>query len=317
MRSILSKLILLIISLSVSELCFRFYFKTTQKENVANLKHFLAKDEYLGWRNNPGAYVPVDLDRRYLQTIRSSGDRVTRSVDKRDGHRLILLGGSIIYGWGVDDKETVAWKLQELLPEYDVRNFAVGAYGTYQSMLLMEQLLKDPLNRGATFIYGFNEHHELRNIGDPGWQSQLARSSYLNTYMPYCESSELKKCKRVSARNFYPELPLKKYSSLVLVTADVYARLSNLYRKGTELEVTRKIFQEMHDIANKNSSRFIVMLARISDEKKKSYVEQFKEYVDCRHDLYEKKQLLARDGSHPHPQTHNYWAECLANYFNR
>jgi hypothetical protein len=52
--------------------------------------------------------------------------------------RVVMLGDSVAFGTGVDDRETFSEVLQETLPELEVANLAVSGYGTDQELLRLE-----------------------------------------------------------------------------------------------------------------------------------------------------------------------------------
>ena len=116
------------------------------------------RDSVLGWRNRPGDYVMPpfapggsSIDVTYL----ADGRRATGPDDGRSGDDgdLIIVGGSYTQGWAISDRETYAWKLQLRYPKLRVRNHGTGGFGTYQSLLVLEEavLLKglQPLQRIA------------------------------------------------------------------------------------------------------------------------------------------------------------------------
>ena len=63
--------------------------------------------------------------------------------------------------------------------EYKIKNFAVGGYGTYQSLLMQERILGYKKNI-KVIVYGFIDHHELRNVAAGSWMSFLNKFSPLS-----------------------------------------------------------------------------------------------------------------------------------------
>ena len=62
------------------------------------------------------------------------------------------------------------------LKKFNIENYGVGGYGTFQSFLKLKQLLKQ--NDQIKFIfYGYVEHHDLRNIAQDSWLKMLYQYS--------------------------------------------------------------------------------------------------------------------------------------------
>ena len=120
-----------------------------------------AFDTELGWINNPGGHVDGDFGRA---TFEPDGSRRTKRhpIDKpRDV--VLVLGCSYTLGFGVDDQDTFAWKLQERFPDFDVENFGTAAYGTYQSLLRFRRFLREGHPAPAVVVFGFAEFHGARD----------------------------------------------------------------------------------------------------------------------------------------------------------
>src|SRR5262245_25799025 len=123
-------------------------------------------DPELGWIPRPGqyevpAYAPAGKD--FSFTILADGTRVTGSPAARDAPAVAFVGCSLTQGWSIGDDETFAWRLHQPFPPLHVLNYGVGAYGTYQSLLVMERILARP-NPPRLVLYGFMEEHESRNV---------------------------------------------------------------------------------------------------------------------------------------------------------
>lgn len=99
----------------------------------------LAYDPALGWRNARDLRLP-DL------TTNSDGWRATREFlpDKPpDTRRLVLVGDSYTFGFGVRDDEAFAALVQQGLGAgWEVMNFAVPGYGTDQQVLSYETIAR-------------------------------------------------------------------------------------------------------------------------------------------------------------------------------
>ena len=120
-----------------------------------------AYDPELGWIDNPGAHLSSG---RGMATIEADGSRRTKLRPLADPKAVVLvLGCSYTLGFGVDDKDTFAWKLQERFPEFDVENFGTAGYGTYQSLLRFRRFLRERHTAPALVVFGFADFHGARD----------------------------------------------------------------------------------------------------------------------------------------------------------
>lgn len=99
-------------------------------------------DPSLGWANEPRARaLVVTGDVRYRASINSLGFRdPPMSLEKRPGQRRVLfLGDSMTWGWGVNDGERFTDLVAGALGErVEVFNAAVPGYGTDQQLWTLE-----------------------------------------------------------------------------------------------------------------------------------------------------------------------------------
>jgi hypothetical protein len=96
----------------------------------------------LGYSMYPGTYRITE--RRYHQshvfdlTVDEHGRRITSATAKTGTRRIYLAGDSAMFGWGLNDDETMAWLLQSRFPNYDVENLSLTSYSTVQTLLELE-----------------------------------------------------------------------------------------------------------------------------------------------------------------------------------
>ena len=98
-------------------------------------------DEELGWVNIPGKRIEDHYGPGKTITINSQGLRGLQENDADDVFRMICLGDSFTLGYGVDDRETFPYFLNEKLPEStEVVNMGQGGYSVGQSYLWLKRL---------------------------------------------------------------------------------------------------------------------------------------------------------------------------------
>jgi hypothetical protein len=97
----------------------------------------------------------------------------------------------------------MAWKLQQIFPEKRVLNYGVMAYGTYQSLLLLEKILPE-LRDTDIVIYGFMVHHIDRNVAPAYWRASLNVHSKQMVRIPYVTLSPENRLIRHAPEPFAP-----------------------------------------------------------------------------------------------------------------
>lgn len=105
--------------------------------------HFLP-DGLLGYVHPAGgrfAHRKLHGDEVVFDTLCTLDEEGRRATPVRpDAARAVLLfGDSFTFGDGVEDRETFAWRLGELLgPDWQVFNYGVSGYGAHQALALIE-----------------------------------------------------------------------------------------------------------------------------------------------------------------------------------
>jgi lysophospholipase L1-like esterase len=135
----------LVICLLLFEAYFAVFNPQTARPNAvaARVWGFYKYDELLGWRNKPGAAGVFSTPEFSTSvTINSKGLRdKEREYKKPAGiKRVIVLGDSFTWGWGVEEKDKFTEILNNKLPSnYEVINMGVSGYGTDQELLTLER----------------------------------------------------------------------------------------------------------------------------------------------------------------------------------
>jgi hypothetical protein len=134
----------------------------------------------LGYAPRPGRFtIHFGDGHTWRATHLPDATRVTHPLAADPGAagrpQIWIFGCSFAHGWGLDDEDTFAWRLQELLPDHEVKNFGVGGYGTLQSLLQ----LREALGRGAApaaAVLAYGDFHDERNTRLRSWRR--ANSEY-------------------------------------------------------------------------------------------------------------------------------------------
>lgn len=97
---------------------------------------FWQPDARLGWVHRPeteGRFVAPGFD--VAVRINSHGLRGPEYEAGPGRPRILLMGDSFAWGWGVEEHQTLAGRLGEGLPGWDVLNAATAGYSTDQQLL--------------------------------------------------------------------------------------------------------------------------------------------------------------------------------------
>ena len=149
---------------------------------------------------------------------------------------VLVVGCSFTQGFGVADEDTFSYLLNQRYRHLMFHNFGTGGYGTYQSLLRIEQNLSRPNTDDIPLvIYGFIDLHLQRNVAVANWVRSLAarRTQYIvpphvrlgKNGLEYYEPDSI---------SFWP---LESRSALVALLANAYLEL-RLRNQGSQLPAT-------------------------------------------------------------------------------
>ena len=272
-------------------------------------------DDELGWRNKPGVhsippYSPSGT--RVIMTFLEDGSRKTRETSSSDARKQVyLLGGSFTQGFAVSDWETFAWKLQSKYPRYDFRNFGTGAYGTYQSLLLLEELLRSSKPPDKV-IYFFIGHHEYRNVATGRWLRQLLayKGQALTPFVSIGSEGSLIRHEPES----YPYNAFGDISALARFLTHKYASFKLSGREAQRRLATELLLKEMRDLVVKHQSEFAVVMLTGTRELQSRYRNFFDEsnieFRNCVFPLTDDKRVKG-ENIHPNGLMATIYAQCI------
>jgi len=277
-----------------------------------------ARDPELGWLPAPGTYVvppygPGGPTTRV--TVLPDGTR--SSGEATNGTPMVMLGCSFTQGVGISDEETFGWRLQRAFPAVHVLNHGVGAYGTYQSLLLMERVFAAP-DPPPIVLYGLLEEHEPRNIADPNWLRVLdLYSKDAMIAVPYCTIDRDGGLVRHGPES-YPRWPLREHLALIPFAESWYLRA---YAGGRAVQgrgVTERLLLEMQRLAEQHGSRFAVVLLHFSPAAKTHYAtflaQHHVDFVDCAFPIT--AEMRVHGDTHPNGAMNARYAECIADWLS-
>jgi len=119
-----------------------------------------------GWALRPNITNQIVFQNKILNT-NSKGIRgkIEYNYEKNPNRtRILILGDSFTFGKGVSDTETYPYYLQQMLPNTEIINFAVSAYGHDQMLIyLLEEGLK---YHPDIVLLGFGPWDNERNLSE-------------------------------------------------------------------------------------------------------------------------------------------------------
>jgi hypothetical protein len=271
-------------------------------------------DPTLGWVTKPGFYrLPPHLPGGAVREVTILPDHSRATGAPGPGDRVVLVGCSITHGYGLSDADTLAWKLQRLHPGLRIVNFGTAAYGTFQSLLRMEQLL-DENPPPALVLYGFITQHEARNVATYDWLRGLALNAKRgHVAPPYVTLGAGDTLERHPPEAF-SVWPLADYLVTVRMADDAYMHVVSYGRDAQGVEATKRLVSEMADVARGRSTAFAVVFLVAQGDKKEEYLAYFREHripvLDCVQPLTEDNQIPGE--GHPNAKLNSIWAECIS-----
>lgn len=130
-----------ILAVSLAEGFVRVFFPDWGPR-TAEIARFWAYDASLGWSHIPNAKGTFRAlgDETFI-TINSKGFRdIERTYERdRSQYRIVVLGDSLVWGYGVNQQETFTALLEQNCPGMEVINLGVSGYGTDQELILLQK----------------------------------------------------------------------------------------------------------------------------------------------------------------------------------
>ena len=267
-QTIKSILILLLLSVVAAEATARLagISPVPRPAAVANESFLYIEDQQLGWYNRPRikqTAVTV-VGRPHTISSLENGARVTSNspTSGRDGVRrdVIFIGCSFTHGFGLNDDETYAWKVQAARPAWNVHNFGVNGYGTCQAYMLLKRLFERDKWHKPVVIYGFIDDHEDRNVADYKWHYGLSRlSSTGNASLPSCMLDSSGSIV-FNALRPYPQFPFRHTLATISVLETLYLKFAGASLAEQKRQITEQLLVDMEAFVRAQSGQLAVLL---------------------------------------------------------
>jgi hypothetical protein len=167
-------------------------------------------------------------------------------------------------------------------------NLGGGGYSTYQSLLVLKQLVAET-DSSATpdlVIYGYIGDHEQRNVARYRWVTALTDSAGHYLVPPHVTIADGRLTEH--PLEIIKEWPLETRSSIITLLHDVALRLRFLGRSGQRRDATDELISRLQRVALDSGSRFLVVLLNNVKEGLVPYLEKHQiPYLDCVNPAFE------------------------------
>jgi hypothetical protein len=218
----------------------------------------------------PGCFSFLDGRTKKTLTHKKGSYRLTFKEDTISLPKIILLGCSYTYGYGLSDRETYPYIADSLLTDFNVLNYAVPGHGTLQALIRLKKILLSKNCAKPKFVItNYLSFHDERNCLDKNYETKLLRGFEIREKRNLSDTLLQKKMPYLIANNGLPkihylsiqemkanEFPLKRYSALA-------NRLSNLIINRTinleeESELSCYLLGEINALCLENDIKFFV-----------------------------------------------------------
>ena len=198
----------ILITITIIEISLKYKSgkKLLKLSNSKNLsKNIKYQKSPLGYNPLPGVqnHLKISNGKKLIDsnyTIKKDGFRKTPQIKENSKNTNVnFFGGSFIFGWGLNDNETLPYLIQNYFNSWKVRNYGINGYGVHQ---MLTQITNDKKNIGDINFLITQSSHIPRSackkdysFGTPRYtlnaKNQIIRSGYCNNF--FIENLQLPK----------------------------------------------------------------------------------------------------------------------------
>jgi hypothetical protein len=285
-------------------------------------------DSLLGFSNKPGKITCDVNGLPFLIHHLADSSRATSLTDKKNNLPSIhIYGCSITWGHGLDDDATMAWMLQEKLPDFHVQNFGIGAGSNVQSYLWLKKNIQKG-NIPDIVIVNYTWFHNMRNSFNwpwrKVWQSVLQNLSLNNSNetneisLPYAKiNGDSLTIDYLQKKDINKNLPGIKYAVLLNTLNEIY-QTNLIDNKTNDFDITYKLFIAFKELCDKYKIQLVVN-GITSDEGTKKMLEKLENHNILVNDisvdfLTNKEYNLQPYDGHPNKRANEHFALLTLNF---
>ena len=248
---LLAILIVFIVILAIGEVLIRVYLHFNTAYDIEMTKYAInlkndSDNKLIGHVHRPSKSMEL-MD--VMVDINSDGHRDKEyPVDKSDKHRIIFLGDSLTFGWGVKEEETFATLIEEDMNSQsptEVINFGTGNYNTEQEVnLFIEKGLK--YNPDKVVLFYFINDAEITPEKSGLWF--LGYSQFISFYWSRINSLLNNIMPSKSFQEYYESLYGNDQQGWINTRKAIIQLRDICQSRGIEFQVV--LLPELHDVNN-------------------------------------------------------------------
>ena len=321
MKEVLKKVVLSLVTtvvlLVLAEIGFRLYTSAVDVYDIEMHKYarlLKRRSEVPGLThehvpNSQAHIMGVDV---VINSLGMRDDELS-SEKAEDEYRILLLGGSIAFGWGVPVEQGFAELLEEALDGRDPRrrvsvaNAGIGNYNTAMELILLQQL-HDLVLPDMVIVHYFVNDAEIIPQRNAGW---LVTHSYLAAYL-HVHLQAAMFARETDLGEYYRSLYEDDADGWVAARSSLLAFRDFCAERGIDLLVI--VQPDLHDLSA--DTPLVTCYEAVSaflEEIGIDFVDVFPVLNACGID--EQDLWVGPDDSHPNAEAHELIFEALAPHF--
>jgi len=122
------------------------------------------RDKMLFWKLKPNQTVKSKFFQGHSYRINSAGLRDNEISKEKNKPRIIALGNSCTFGWGVESDLIYASRLEQIFEyHYEIINAGVPGYSSFQGQVFFESELLNLNPDYVLILFGWNDHWAAAN----------------------------------------------------------------------------------------------------------------------------------------------------------
>jgi hypothetical protein len=224
-------------------------------------------DETLGYMHRAGSLTCESNGLPFNISNLKNNSRYTGCLDNDSMQgKIHIYGCSLTWGQALNDSATMAWKIQEKLPQFEVQNFGIGAGSNVQSYLW----LKENIEQGDIpdiVILNYVSFHDMRNCMNwqwrKVWQSIIKeiiiekKVGFYDLNLPYAridkDTLSISYLKKDAILN---QLPFIKYCAMMNLLNNSWNKFKD--RSIDEVLITRLLIQDFKTLCDAHDIKLVI-----------------------------------------------------------
>ena len=311
---LLAILIVFIVILALGEVLIRGYLHFNTAYDIEMTKYAInlkndSDNKLIGHVHRPNKSMEL-MD--VMVDINSDGHRDKEYVvDKSDKHRIIFLGDSLTFGWGVKEEQTFATLIEEDMNSQsptEIINFGTGNYNTEQEVnLFLEKGLK--YNPDKVVLFYFINDAETTPEKSGLWF--LGHSQFISFYWSRINSLLNNFMPSKSFQEYYDSLYDEDQQGWINARKAIIELRDICESKGIEFQVV--LLPELHDVNNEIFANVYNNLALFLKDNNIDYLNLAKLFENHPNQI---ELWVSYDDAHPNNIAHKKIAESTLEFIS-